>query len=436
MRIAVIGSGIAGNAAAWALTVSSGHDVTLYEKDGRLGGHSATVDIDYDGTTLAVDTGFIVYNELNYPNLTRLFAHLGVETEASEMSFSVSAKGGAFEWSGQTAQGKVIDGLFARRRNLVSPSYLRMLTEILRFNRTVARHLHTGALEGLTLGQYLKKENYSARFRDDYLAPMGGAIWSTSAARMLDFPASSFVTFFENHRLIHWKRPVWRTVLGGSRRYVEKLSAAFAHRARMGHGVTSIRRDPFGVDVTDASGETLRYDQVVVAAHSDQALAILSDASDDERSILGAIGYRPNDVWLHRDTSFMPRRKAAWSAWNVMRSENETADVCVTYWMNVLQPQLGKDRPVFVTLNPPREPQADLVFGRYSYDHPQYDNAALAAQKRLDAIQGGNRTWFCGAWTGYGFHEDGLSSGLAVAERLGATVPWRMDPRRLTEAAE
>ncbi len=436
MRIAVIGSGITGNAAAWALTVSSGHEVTLYEKDGRLGGHSATVDIDYDGAAVSVDTGFIVYNELNYPNLTRLFAHLGVETEASEMSFSVSARGGAFEWSGQTTQGKVIDGLFARRRNIVSPGYLRMLTEVLRFNRMVPRHLREGRLEGLTLGDYLRAEKYSARFRDDYLAPMGGAIWSTSPARMLDFPASSFVTFFENHRLIHWKRPVWRTVVGGSRRYVEKLSAAFAHRARVGRGVTAIRRDAFGVDVTDAGGETQRFDQVVIAAHSDQALAMLTDSGDDERAILGAVGYRPNDVWLHRDASFMPKRKAAWSAWNVMRSEDAGADVCVTYWMNVLQPSIGKDRPLFITLNPPREPRADLVFGRFSYDHPQFDNAALAAQRRLDDIQGMNRTWFCGAWTGYGFHEDGLSSGLAVAERLGATVPWRIDPRRLAEAAE
>lgn len=434
MRIAVIGTGISGNSAAWSLAVSSGHDVTVYEQDKRLGGHSATVDIDYDGTKIAVDTGFIVYNELNYPNMTQLFAHLGVETEISEMSFSVSARGGAFEWSGRTRN--VLDGLFARRRNIVSPGYLRMLGEVMKFNKAVIIHRKQGRLAGLSLGEYIAQERYSKRFRDDYLVPMGAAIWSTPAAKMLDFPAESFVTFFENHRLLHWNRPAWRTVTGGSRSYVEKLTESFRHRVRLGMGVTAVKRDDFGVDITDTSGETLRYDQVVIAAHSDQALAMLADADADETSILGAIGYSPNDVWLHRDPRFMPKRKAAWSAWNVLKSEDQNADICVTYWMNVLQPSIDQRHPLFVTLNPPAEPNADLVFGRFSYDHPQYDGAALQAQRDLERIQGRRRTYFCGAWTGYGFHEDGLTSGLSIAERLGGVVPWRVSERRFAEAAE
>ncbi len=436
MRIAVIGTGIAGNAAAWALATSSGHDVTVYEKDERFGGHSATVEIDYDGTAIAVDTGFIVYNELNYPNLTQLFAHLGVATEPSDMSFSVSAKGGSFEWSGQTEHRKIINGLFARRRNIVSPGYIRMLAEIMRFNRTVPKHRQEGRLAGLSLGDYVAQEGFTRRFREDYLGPMGGAIWSTPPARMMDYPAESFVTFFENHRLLHWNRPVWRTVTGGSRRYVEKLTAAFRHRTRLGAGVTSVRRDAFGVDVTDTRGETVRYDQVVIAAHSDQALAMLADSTDAERGILGDVGFRANDVWLHRDPSFMPRRKAAWSAWNVRKSDDDHADLCVTYWMNALQPSIDRRHPLFVTLNPQRPPRPEHVFGRFTYDHPQYDAAAIGAQRRLPSIQGQNRTWFCGAWTAYGFHEDGLRSGLAVAEALGSVIPWRTNGRRLAEAAE
>jgi uncharacterized protein len=434
MRIAVIGAGISGNAAAWALTVSTEHDITIYEREERIGGHSATVDIVLDGQAKPVDTGFIVYNELNYPNLTNLFAHLGVATDASDMSFSVSARGGAFEWSGRTT--KVLDGLFARRRNIVSPGYLRMLTEVFRFNKNAVIDRHAGRLKGITLGEYLTKARYSKRFREDYLLPMGAAIWSTPTSGILEFPAESFVTFFENHRLLHWNRPAWRTVSGGSRAYVEKLTAPFQHLIRRSSAVTSITRDEFGVSVTDANGQTERYDQVIIAAHSDEALAMLGDASANEQNILGAIGFRPNDVWLHRDPSLMPRRKAAWAAWNVLNKNDANADVCLTYWMNVLQPSLGMEHPVFVTLNPAHEPRADLVLGRYSYAHPQYDTAALAAQSKLPTIQGVQRTWFCGAWTGYGFHEDGLTSGLAVAEALGAVVPWRVEKRRFAQAAE
>jgi predicted NAD/FAD-binding protein len=433
MRIAIIGSGIAGNAAAWALATSTRHDVTLYERDGRLGGHSATVDVNYDGTAIAVDTGFIVYNELNYPNLTALFAHLGIPTQTSDMSFAVSARGGAFEWSGRTDG--MLNGLFARRANLVSPGFLKMLVEMGRFNRTAPLDRRAGVLAGLTLGDYLALRGFSARLRDDSLIPMGAAIWSMPTAGMLDFPAESFVSFFENHHLMSWNRPQWRTVSGGSRRYVEALTRPFAHRVSIATPVTRILRHDLGVDVQDLSGRSHRFDQVIIAAHSDQALAMLADATPRERAVLAPIRYAGNDVYLHRDPRLMPKRKAAWSSWNVLKGDDPRTPVAVTYWMNALQ-GIEARCPLFVSLNPPFAPREDLTFERFSYDHPQYDRAALAAQAELETIQGVRRTWFCGAWTGHGFHEDGLRSGLMVAETLGATIPWRVAERRLLEAAE
>lgn len=433
MRIAVIGSGIAGNAAAWALSMGSPHEIVVYEQDERTGGHSATVEIDHDGTRLAVDTGFIVYNELNYPNLVALFAHLGVATQGSDMGFSVSADGGRREWAGRGEA--MLDGLFARRRNIVSLAHYRMLGEMFRFNREAVADHHANRLGGMTIGEYLEKGRYSACFRDDYLTPMGAAIWSMPPAKLLGFPAASFIAFFENHRLLHWDRPSWRTVTGGSRAYVEKLVAPFRDAIRLGTKVTQVRRDADGVTVVDATGHRDRFDEIIIAAHSDQALAMLADASPLERTVLGDIAYRPNDVWLHRDPALMPRRKAAWSAWNVLAQKDPDAELTLTYWMNALQ-GIDKAKPVFVTLNPVQPPRPELVFGRYSYSHPQYDRAALAAQARLPAIQGRDRIWFAGAWTGYGFHEDGLKAGLTAAEALGASVPWRPRPADLAEAAE
>ncbi|GLK69589.1 NAD(P)/FAD-dependent oxidoreductase [Hansschlegelia plantiphila] len=430
MRIAVVGSGIAGNAAAWAL--SERHDVVVYERELRPGGHSHTVDIDYDGVPIAVDTGFIVYNELNYPNLTALFAELGVVTRRSEMSFGLSLDGGALEWSGKT-----LGTLFAQRRNLVALSYLWMLREVLRFNRLCREDLAAGVLSGLSLGAWLDRHRLSRRFRDDYLIPMAAAIWSTPSIHVLDFPAESFIAFFDNHRLIDAHRPLWRTVDGGSRAYVERLTRRFRDGIRLGSEVSRIERDDRGVTIVDARGERDRFDQVVVACHSDDALRLLAKPSDAEREILSAIRYRPNDVVLHRDERLMPKRRAVWSAWNYLGTRNSAAagrrDVAVTYWMNELQ---GIDRrtPLFITLNPPIEPEPSKIFRRFSYSHPQYDAAALAAQRRLPSVQGLGRTWFCGAWTGYGFHEDGLTSGLDVAERLGCSIPWR-DPV-FAEAAE
>ena len=437
MRVAVIGTGIAGSAAAWAL--SRRYPVTVYDRELRPGGHSHTVTVDYDGTPIAVDIGFIVYNELNYPELSALFAHLGTETVPSCMSFAVSADSGRFEWKGGGENwGETARGLFAQPKNLLSPSYLGMLRDILTFGTQAIEDHTSGRLAGLTLGEYFRFRKFAPRLLTDYLAPMGAAIWSAPSDEMFDFPAENFVAFFSNHRLLQYDRPVWRSVKGGSRNYVEKLTSTFREQIRLGCAVTSIERTPHGVLVNDSHGGRDSYDHVVIASHSDQALAMLPDADENERTLLGAIGYSPNTVYLHRDVRLMPKRRRAWASWNFLRwpragvAEN---DVAVTYWMNRLQ-DLDLDKPLFVSLNPPFAPAAELTFGKYMFEHPRYNAVAFAAQKRLGEIQGQRHTWFCGAWTGYGFHEDGLRSGLAVAEALGASVPWRAPPQELAEAAE
>ena len=410
MRIAVVGTGIAGNTAAFAL--SHRHQITVYERELRPGGHSHTVQIDYDGTPLAVDTGFIVYNELNYPDLTALFAHLGVETLPTDMSFSVSAKGGRFEWMGGGQKlSETLNGVFAQRSNLVSLPFWSMLRAMRRFNRQAILDRAAGRLDGLTLGDYLRGHGYPKRLTHDYLVPMGAAIWSTPVDQMLDFPAENFVAFFDNHRLLHDVRPVWRTVRGGSARYVEALTRPFRDRIRLGAAVTAIARTRAGVVVTDSTGCSERYDQVVIAAHSNQALAMLGDASADERAVLGAIRYRPNAVFLHRDTRLMPKRRRAWAAWNFLRSNGRGeagGDVAVTYWMNALQ-HIDAGKPLFVSLNPPFEPDPKLTFASFTCEHPQFDAAAFAAQARL---------------------------GLAAAEQLGGGVPWRARAPVYAEAAE
>tara|TARA_R110002095_G_scaffold174155_4_gene151597 strand:+ start:910 stop:2208 length:1299 start_codon:yes stop_codon:yes gene_type:complete len=417
MKIAVIGSGISGNSAAWSL--HSKHQVTLYERRNRPGGHSATVDIDYSGETISVDTGFIVYNALNYPNLTAMFDHLGVATEPSDMSFSFSRRGGS-EWSDSIPR-----GIFAQKRNMFSPSFLWMLREIFRFNRQCLGDLAANKLSGLSLGNYLDKRKFSKRFRNEYLVPMGSAIWSTPAAEMLAFPVESFANFFNNHRLLHFERPRWRTVTGGSRTYVDKLLAPLASNMRLGCEAVSVVRNRDGVTIRDNHGQSDSFDQVIMAGHSDQTLKALSDASADESDILSRVRFKPNRVYLHRDPSLMPQRKGAWAAWNYLsEAQPEGTDVSVTYWMNKLQ-GIDENKPLFISLNSVRLPEDHLIFDVFEYDHPQYDSSALAAQKMLDRIQGVNRTWFCGAWTGYGFHEDGLTSGLRVAEKLGGVIPWR-----------
>lgn len=418
--IAVIGSGISGASAAWALSQTA--DVTMFEAGERLGGHTATVNVDYEGVSISVDTGFIVYNELNYPELTSLFAHLGVATHASDMGFALSLDGGRLEWCG-----KNLRTIFTQKRNFFSPGFLWMLREIVRFSRICVPDRDSGWIGHSTIGDYLKRRGFSQAFRENYLVPVAAAIWSTPRAQMLDYPASAFVTFFDNHRLLHADRdrPVWRTVTGGSRTYLGKLLSPLAGRIHVGAPVRNIIRDALGVTVTTDSLPPQRFDAVVIAAHSDQALAMLGDPSSVEEKILSAIPYCPNRVVLHRDPRLMPKRRAAWSAWNYLRnSDGQDDNVSVTYWMNRLQ-GIDERCPLFVSLNPIIEPREELIFGEWTFDHPQFDARALSAQARLSDIQGARNTWYAGAWTGHGFHEDGLRSGLNVATALGAQVPWR-----------
>jgi hypothetical protein len=413
-KIAVIGSGISGASAAWAL--SRNHDVTLFEAGSRFGGHTATVDIDYLGMPVSVDTGFIVYNTLNYPLLTKLFAHLGVETIDSDMSFALSLDDGRLEWNGNS-----LSTVFAQRRNLVSPSFLWMLREVLRFNRICTTDRDNGFCDGLTIGEYLEKRGFGANFRDNYLIPMSAAIWSTPRVRMLGFPARTFIDFFANHRLINHDRPLWRTVKGGAKHYLDRLLAAPGLKKLANAPVQAVLRDEAGVTVTAEGRAPERFAHVVIATHSDQARAMLLDASETEKSVLEAVAYGPNRVVLHRDASLMPRNRRAWAAWNAMRSSEpgDEARISLTYWMNTLQ-SIDKTMPLFVSLNPHKEPKAGTVFGEWSFEHPLFDMGAIAAQQRLPRIQGVRRTWFAGAWTGYGFHEDGLRSGLDVARALNS----------------
>ncbi|MGJ3230464.1 MAG: NAD(P)/FAD-dependent oxidoreductase [Oceanicaulis sp.] len=414
-RIAVIGAGVAGLGAAWALRKR--HDVTLFEKRDRLGGHANTVTVDYDGVDIDVDTGFIVFNTLNYPNLTALFEHLDVATFHSDMSFGFSLDGD-LQWSSNG-----LSGLFADPRNILRPGFVQMLRDILTFNKRAQADLAAGALLGLTLGQYIDRLGLGERFRHNYLLPMGAAIWSSTEAEMQAYPAEAFVRFFNNHRLMHAKRPKWGTVAGGSRTYVQKIKADLgAAGVLFAPGAETVRRLPDGVVVTDAEGATHRFDEVILACHSDQTLRLLQDADPDERDMLAAIPYAPNEAVLHRDTSLRPSRKNAQAAWCYLR-EAGAAEASVTYDMNRLQ-HIPKDKPLFVTLNPAREPDPALTFGRFQYDHPQFTAPGMAAQRIFNRIQGVRRTWFAGAWLGYGFHEDGLRSGLRAALRLGGEIPW------------
>jgi uncharacterized protein len=435
-RIAIVGTGISGLAAAWALDQVA--DIVVYEAANRIGGHSATVDVAMAGKTTPVDTGFIVYNTLNYPNLTGLFDHLGVATETSDMSFGVSIDDGRTEWAGSDAIWKV----FAQPTNLFDARFLLMLKDVFRFNKRAVADYHAGKLDGLSLGQYLEREGYKGRFLSDYLVPMGAAIWSTPVDRMLDFPAESFVAFFDNHRLLGFDRPVWRTVTGGSRAYVAKLSAPFADRIRLGSAVVSVAREAGGLRLADANGAVDRFDHVVFACHGPQAHGAIDGASlPAQKQWSSAFRTLPNDVFLHSDATLMPKRRAAWSSWNYLarRGESGSGAVALTYWMNLLQ-NIDRATPLFVSLNPPRPPAANTIHGRFRYDHPQFDRAAFDGQKALPEIQGRDGVFFAGAWTGHGFHEDGLRSGIAAAEALGARYPWRMpgsplDARPLAEAA-
>jgi uncharacterized protein len=430
-RVAVIGSGITGLAAADALRQAA--HVTLFEADGRFGGHAHTVDVTLDGVTHGVDTGFLVFNHRTYPQLVRLFDDLKVRTAASEMSFSVQDAAQNLEWSGCS-----LNSVFSQRRNLLSPRFLGMLRDILRFNRLATDLAEHGAELGLeqSISDFLVQHRFGSGFRDGYLLPMLGCIWSCPTDQMLQFPVATMIRFCHNHGLVQiTDRPQWHTVQGGSRQYVNamlrRLLASGAD-CRLDTPVRSVRRLPpgqghAGVTVrTDHGAE--RFDDVVLACHSDQSLALLDDAEPIEQAVLGAIRYQPNRAVLHTDDSLLPRRRRAWAAWNYERAADaarEQTSVCLHYLINRLQP-LPWQRPVIVSLNPAREPQPHHVISSHAYSHPVFDAAAMRAQQRVPELQGRSHLWFAGAWTRYGFHEDGLMSGQAVAQALIAR--WASQP--------
>lgn len=411
LRVAVIGSGVAALSCAWLL--SRKHEVVVYEREDRLGGHSNTVTARTPQGEVAVDTGFICFNDATYPNLIALFAHLGVETRATDMSFAVSMDGGDFEYAAPA--------LFAQRRNVFRPRFWSMLGEILRFYRKARADLGVLNEPDLTLGQYLKREGFTDALKDDHLLPMAAAIWSSPAHTLLDYPAESFLKFCANHGLLKLiGRPSWRTVVGGSRVYVEALARALGEGVRLGRAVTEVRRTPRGVEVHDSLGGRDRFDHVVIGTHADQALAMLAEPDAGERRLLGAFRYSRNLAILHTDPGLMPQRKRAWASWNYIGTDD---GLCVTYWMNKLQGLPGQN--LFVTLNPPRPPRPESLLRSELYEHPIFDPAAIEAQKELWSLQGRGGVWYCGAHFGAGFHEDGLQSGLAVAEQLGGVRrPW------------
>ncbi len=421
-KIAVVGSGISGLSAAWLL--AKHHHVTVYEAANYAGGHSNTVDVTLNGISHPVDTGFLVHNDRTYPNLIALFKHIGIDTPASDMSFSVKLPLVNVEWAGAT-----LGTLFAQKRNLFRPSFWRMIRDILNFNKR-AHDLLASVQDGdMSLGQLLDREGYSREFREWYLLPMGAAIWSSPMDDMADFPAKTFIQFCLNHGLLQINdRPQWKSIRGGSRVYVERLCADI--RAHDGHvllntPVQQVTRHADGVHIATANGVDV-FDQVVMACHTDQSLALLTDAHAQEKAVLAAVRYQPNTAYLHTDENLMPMRKSAWSAWNYYAGASQAGEfpVAVTYWLNRLQP-LPFDQAVMVTLNPPEPPKASETLAVIDYAHPLLDGAAYQAQQALPSIQGLDRVYFAGAWASYGFHEDGLKSGLAVANLLGVYAPWQ-----------
>ena len=416
MNIAIIGGGIAGLSAAFLLQPH--HQVTVYEQESVPGGHSRTCSVPTADGDIAVDTGFIVFNRRNYPNLSALFAELQVPVANSAMSFGVSLDRGRYEYS--TAN---LAGLFAQPGNLVQPAHWRLLRDILRFNRQAKAY--SVQYPQASLGDCLSDLQLSAEFCNYYLLAMSGAIWSTSASQIEQMPASTLIRFFDNHGLLTInQQPQWYTVRGGSQVYVQKLTAAFRTAIRHASKVVCVARTSEGVAVTTADNDTAHYDQVIFACHSDQALQLLHAPTSLEQAVLGAIRYQPNQVILHSDLRCMPRRRRAWASWVYLADTTQAEPaLSLTYWMNNLQP-LGTQQPLLVTLNPSKEPDPALVYDRHTFSHPLFDASAIAAQTRLPDIQGRDGIWFCGAWQGYGFHEDGLNSAIAVAQQLGAQVPW------------
>ena len=421
-NIAIIGTGISGMAAAYLLH-RAGHTITVYEKSPRIGGHTRTLNIDYEGKKITVDTGFIVFNYTNYPNLAGLFKHLDITVQKSDMTLAITVDQGRFEWGARN-----MNAVFGQRRNLVNPKFYRMIRDLLRFNRYAMERVN--GTPGMSLRELMHSLRLGEDFMRYYLLPMGGAIWSCAPSTMMEFPARQFVQFFKNHGLLSLSgQHQWYTVSGGSQKYLEKLIAPFHESIWTDCGVTRVVRAEKGVTIADTRGNTHHYDRVVFACHADETLAMLADANKDEQELLGAFKYQRNIAYLHKDSSFMPKRKVCWSSW-VYHADTRNAQhgeethIGVTYWMNKLQ-SLDYKRPIFVTLNPTREITPEYVFDRHVFEHPIFDQAAVAAQEKLPLIQGRRGVWFCGAYTRNGFHEDGLLSAVKAAQMMGAEIPWQ-----------
>jgi hypothetical protein len=424
MKIAVVGAGISGLGAALAL--SDANDVQVFEQADRIGGHANTVEVEYADGTQPVDTGFIVYNHRNYPNLTALFEHLDVPTRWSDMSFGFSQGRGACEYACDD-----LDRIFAQRWRAGDPRFVKMVREILRFTKVAPLDMAEGRLDGLSLSQWLEQRRFSGWFRERFLLPMGGAIWSTSLRDVLDFPAVNFVRFFCNHDLMTGLDPAqrWRTVEGGSREYVRRVHARLGPRIRPGRRVVQVETGHGQPSLRFADGSLARFDQVVLAVHGPQARALLAHPDEAQSRILGAFRTSRNRAVLHSDPALMPVRRKVWSSWNFL-SEGAEADAlrpaAVTYWMNRLQ-GIRADRPLFVSLNPAIDPAPEHLHSVQDYAHPLYTQASFAAQAQMDEIQGRHGVWYAGAWLGYGFHEDGLRTGLRVAAALGSQPGWAVD---------
>lgn len=414
MKLAIIGTGISGMVTAYLLCRD--HDITVFEANDYVGGHTHTHAVEQAGRTYHVDTGFIVFNERTYPNFCKLLKRLGVESQASDMSFSVRNERTGLEYKGSS-----LNTLFAQRRNLFRPAFYRMLLDALRFRREAPALLH-GESSDRTLEAYLREGDYSRSFIEDFIVPMGAAIWSADPRQMLQFPARFFIQFFENHGFLDLRnQPQWRTIRGGSWEYVKALTAPLRERIQLRTPVREVRRFEDRVEVTPVGRPAQTFDACIIAAHSDQALRMLADASDDERAILGAIPYQSNDTVLHTDAGLLPRRRRAWASWNYHVPPTPMQAVTLSYNMNMLQ-RLDSPEPFCVTLN--RTPDIDgrRVLRRLSYDHPVFTPSGVASQGRREQINGARRTYFCGAYWGYGFHEDGVNSALAVCKHFGKSL--------------
>ena len=431
MRIAIVGSGISGLGAAYAL--SEKYDVKLFEKNPKFGGHSNTVDIQIGGKKIAVDTGFIVYNTQNYPNLTSLLRNLEVPTKWSDMSFGFSSGDGKLEYSGSS-----FDTLFAQRKNLLNINFVNGLREILRFNKEGPIAMDSGELIGLSLGDFLLRNKYRKWFIENFILPMGGAIWSTPQAEILNFPASNFISFFRNHGLLAGlsRAQLWRTVDGGSKVYVNKIIEKLGVSAVKNRSVVSINRNNGGVNLTFSDGLVENFDHAVICCHAPDAMKMVTNKTPQESNLLKKFKTSQNRTILHSDKSLMPKRSKAWSSWNFLSPEvakDVNGASSVTYWMNRLQ-GIDIKTPVFVSLNPITEPNPSSVYTEFNYAHPIFNRESFGARDEIDQIQGEGGVWYAGAWLGYGFHEDGLTAGLRVAGALGATPNWAQNiPPGLTK---